>query len=453
MHWKTGCILGFAAAAWIGHGVALADNGCVAAPTVECILDIAHDSAESIKAPAPRAMGLLRIATAEAVIGTTERMEDTLAMVRFIADSPGLAEGMNEDRDSDMYGPRSEDDIRAILQARIMHVRAISGASLAVLAEIIENSPDGEFRLGMTYGAAESLIEAKRFDDARVMIDRLVQAADATGNAEIIQGVRGAAVSLYVQVGDFDTARNIAMAVPDDQEFATKVGHLVEIARAQRKAGDKAGAEATVALAEGSVAAIENAEMRDIAMTMIAQIREEGSGPKAQSPDKVGSCPADLSPYGIAVDKAKFGYFAEALELALALEDPEQRDRALGRISRLQSEAGQPDGGYDTALMVNERFNRGYALGAAAKAYAKAGNADGAWIAAQSITEEFERLSILSDSIAPLVEAGNPAGAATLVGNIADPARRAELYSALAESMVKATLPPAEDGEAAANPG
>lgn len=441
---KRATIFGIVTATVLIHGAAVADTACDIAPTPECIIDLAHAAADRIDGPAAKAAALTRIAVAEAAAGYVEQSESSLALAKLIADGTGLADGLTE---SD-YGPRNDEDIRAMLYQQIIAAWARSGASLTVLDAMIDESQGLEYKLMLTFVAAQSLIETGRTNDTRPLIDRLVQQLEVDDNAERALAIRSSVIMMYVQIGDFATATAMTGQLPDNDERLMKVGLLIQIAEAQRRANDEAGAEATLLAAEQSVPAIENAEMREMAGNMLSRMRAAAEKSETESAHDSGSCPADLSPYGLAVDKARFGYFAEAVEMALTLEDPEKRDMALSRISSLQSKEGQLDGAFDTALMIAEPNSRSYAIGRVTRDYAKAGNADGVWLAAQSIADEYEKTNALSEAVDPLVSAGNPAGAATIVGNMPDPARRAESYATLVESLLKPEkeAPESDDG-------
>ena len=413
---------------------AIADTACDAAPTPECVLDLAHASTELIDGPAAKASVLTRIAVAEAAAGYKEQSESSLALAQLIADGTGLADGLGE---SD-YGPRTEEDVRAMLYRQIVAARAQSGASLSVLTRMIDEAEDTENKLMLSYVAAEALIEAGRTDDARPMIDRILSETENDDNAERAAFIYTSTAMMYARIADFGAAMDLARQLPDSDEQLEKLGLLIQIAEAQREAGDDAGAETTLAVAEQTIPGIENTEMREMATNMLSRMRPaEESSQQSSAPDS-GSCPADLSPYGLAVDKAKFGYFEEALEIALTLEDPEKRDRALSRIASLQSKQGYMDNAYNTALMIGESFNRAYAMREIVQAYAKAGNADGARMAAQAIPEEPERNATLAMTMDPLVAAGNPAGAAQIVRDMPDPRQRAVAYAGLVENLLNA---------------
>lgn len=413
---------------------AFADAACDAAPTPECIIDLAHESAGMIAGPAARASALTRIASAESAAGYAEQSESSLALAQLIADGTGLADGIPE---SD-YGPQSEEDIRAMLYRQIIAARARGGASLAVLTRMIDEAEDTEYKMMLSYMAAEALIETGRTDEARPLIDRLLSEGELDDNAERALALRAGAAMMYTRIGDFGTATEMTLQLPDNGERLMKQGLLIQIAEAQREAGDEIGAAATLAVVEQTIPGIENEEMREMATNMLSRMQpREEEALQSSAPDS-GSCSADLSPYGLAVDKAKFGYFDEALEMALTIEDPEKRDRAFSRIASLQSRQGKLDGAYNTALMIGESFSRAYALREIVQAYAKAGKVDGALMAAQAIPEEPERNAALAMTINPLVAAGNPAGAAQIVRGMPDAGQRAETYARLAESMLKA---------------
>ena len=437
---KAAPIVGIVTAAVLIHGAAVADTACGMAPTPERAIDLAHASADQIDSPAAKATALTRIAVAEAAAGYVEQSDSSLALAQLIADGSNLADGLAESE----YGPRNDEDIRAMLYQQIAAARARSGASLAALSAVIDEAQDLEYELMLTFVSAQSLIESGRTDDARPLIERLVQQLDGDQNSERAMAIRSSVIMMYVQIGDLTKAKAMVGQLPDNDEMLMKVGLLLRIAEAQRTAGDEAGAEATLLAAEQSIPAIENTEMREMAGNMVSSMRTAIEKSDTKSAQDSGSCPADLSPYGLAIDKAKFGYFAEAVEMALALENPEKRDSALSRISSLQSKDGQADGAYDTALMIAEPYSRSYALGEVIRMYAKEGNADGVWFAAQSIEEEYEKTRALSAAIAPLVAAGNPAGAAMIVGNMLDPAQRAASYVMLAESLLRPEKEPAE---------
>lgn len=437
---KRAAIVGIVTATVLIHGAAVADTACDMAPTPECAIDLAHASADQIGSPAAKATALTRIAVTEAAAGYVEQSDSSLALAQLIADGSNLAGGLAESE----YGPQNDEDIRAMLYQQIAAARARSGASLAALSAVIDEAQDLEYKLMLTFVSAQSLIETGRTEDARPLIERLVQQLDGDENSERALAIRSSAIMMYVQIGDLTKAKAMVGQLPDNDEMLMKVGLLIRIAEAQRGAGDEAGAEATLLAAEQSIPAIGNTEMREMAGNMVSSMRTATAKGETESAHDSGSCPADLSPYGLAVDKAKFGYFAEAVEMALALENLEKRDSALSRISSLQSKDGQADGAYDTALMIAEPYSRSYALGEVVRMYAKEGNADGVWFAAQSIEEEYEKTRALSEAIAPIVSAGNPAGAAMIVGNMLDPAQRAASYVMLAESLLRPEKEPAE---------
>ncbi len=443
--------LAIAAAALLIYGAApsnaVADAACDAAPTPECILDLAHESADLIDGPAAKAGVLARIAVAEAEAGYGEQSESSLALAQLIADGFGLADGIPESE----YGPRSEDDIRGMLYRQIVAARARAGASLEVLIQAVDGAENPEHKLMLSFVAAETLIETGRGDEARPLIDRLLSDLETDDNAERVTGVHGAVAMMYARIGDIGAALDMALQMPDNDERLMKPGLLMQIAEAQREAGDEAGAEATLAAAEQSITGIENAQMREMATNMLSSMRPSQADAQQSSTPDSGSCPADLSPYGIAIDKAKFGYFAEALEIALTLEDLDKRERALSRIASLQTEQGHPDDAYNTALMIGEPYTRSSAMHELIRTYAESGNVDGAWMAAQAIADEPERNAYLATAIGPLVAAGNPAGAARIAGGMPDPTQRAQAYAGMVESMLEAESRAGEDAGAEAD--
>ena len=443
--------LAIAAAALLIYGAApsnaVADAACDAAPTPECILDLAHESADLIDGPAAKAGVLARIAVAEAEAGYGEQSESSLALAQLIADGFGLADGIPESE----YGPRSEDDIRGMLYRQIVAARARTGASLEVLIQAVDGAENPEHKLMLSFVAAETLIETGRGDEARPLIDRLLSDLETDDNAERVTGVHGAVAMMYARIGDIGAALDMALQMPDNDERLMKPGLLMQIAEAQREAGDEAGAEATLAAAEQSITGIENAQMREMATNMLSSMRPSQADAQQSSTPDSGSCPADLSPYGIAIDKAKFGYFAEALEIALTLEDLDKRERALSRIASLQTEQGHPDDAYNTALMIGEPYTRSSAMHELIRTYAESGNVDGAWMAAQAIADEPERNAYLATAIGPLVAAGNPAGAARIAGGMPDPTQRAQAYAGMVESMLEAESRAGEDAGAEAD--
>lgn len=431
-----------------GAPPSVADTACDAAPTPECILDLAHESADMIAGPAARASALTRIAGAEAAAGYREQSESSLALALLIADGTGLADGLDESGSESDYGPRSEEDFRAMLYHQIIEARARSGTSLIVLTQMIDETEDTEYKLMLSYVAAETLIEAGRADDARPLIERLLAQTENDDNAEYAAFIHSSVVMMYAQIGDFAAAMDMARQLPESDDSLGKFGAFLGVARAQREAGDEAGTEATLAIAEQAIPDIENAEMREIATNMLSSMRPEKEETQQSSAPKTGSCAADLSPYGIAVDKAKFGYFDEALEMALVLEDPEKRDSALSRIASQQIKQGYPDDAYNTALLIAEPYGRAATLRGLVWAYAEAGNADGAMRAAQAIPEAAERNATLATAIDPLVAAGNPAGAAQILRDMPDPGQRATAYAKLVESMLDAEARAEEDAGA-----
>ena len=429
---------------------ARADAACEAAPTPECVLDLAHASTELIEGPATKARTLIRIAVAEAAAGYREQAESSLALAQLIADGPGLADGISEFE----YGPKTEDEVRAILDREIFSARARIGTNLAALTKAIDEAENLEYRLMLSYMAAEALIDTGRRDEARTVVDRLLSGLDQNDDAEQVMTLRASVAMMYARMEDFGAALNLALQLPDNHTQLMKQGILIQIAAAQRVAGDEAGAQATLTAVEQTIPGIENTEMREMATNMLTSMRPREEYPQETTAPNVGNCPADLSPYGVAVDKAKFGYFTEALELAMTLEDPDRRENAISRIASLQVQQGYLDDAYNTVLMIGDPLRRELATHGLVRAYAKAGNAAGARMAAQTIPNASERDTALGLAIDPLVAAGNLAGAAEIIRDMPDPDRRANAYAELAQSILDAEARAGEeagvetDGEA-----
>lgn len=436
MNPKKTAIAAIVAATLLGQSQAYADLACEAAPSPECLLDLAHIAAEQINSPVERATALMTIAAAEAAAGYREQSESSLALAQLITDAPGLADGFEQ---SD-YGPQSEDDIRSHLNRELIATRARSGASLEDLTAIIDAAPDFEYELMLSFVAAQALVETDRDDDARKLVERVMRLVRDDENAERATALRAAIAMLYVEIGDLDTALSLAREMPDGDEMLSKTGLYVRIAEMQREAGDEAGARETLKLAEQVIPAIENAEMRDVATTMVSDMvsRLDSGETEADAGTHSGNCPADLSPYGLAVDKARFGYYAEAVEMALALNDPEKRDNALSSIASFQTDDGKLDDAYNTATMIRENFSRSFAIGRIVEAYANRGDADGALAAVQAIPEEFERNRMLQESVRLLASADNTSGAAWIASFMPDPRQQVAAYATLAETMLKA---------------
>lgn len=411
---------------------------CRSAPDPECLLALAHETTDRIAEPTERARILTLIAGAEAAAGYAEQSRASIADAMLIADASGPDDSTGTSSNRNAENP----DRRMDLYLEIMSAQAQTGWSADAIIETGRRADTaGGFPPIMLYFmTARSLTEAGRPDDVRPLVDDMLKQISSMDDPAAMENLYSAVVSILTEIGDFDGA----LAVLEQSKTANPManfGVLIRMFYAQQSADDQEGAAATLAKAEEWAGKIEDPSQREMVETMLADMRP-ASGEETDETETAerngGGCSADLSDYGFAIGRAQLGYFDTAVELALALDDPEKRDRALGRIADIQAEAGDPDGAYGTAMLVTDEFTRSYALATIAQAQAARGNVDGALATAQAIPESYYgRDELFTGLVSSLAESGNYADAATLTQSLPKIPMQAEAYAGLAQKMAE----------------
>lgn len=136
---KSVALAVFAVAILLVYGVArlAPDMDCHDAPSPECLLSIANDTARLIDKPVPHVQALIAIGSAEAAADHADRAAATIAEARRIADGPGLAgSGAGPEY---KYEGKSDAEVRAMLHGDIIDAQARLGVSRKAIKETADH--------------------------------------------------------------------------------------------------------------------------------------------------------------------------------------------------------------------------------------------------------------------------------------------------------------------------
>ena len=189
------------------------------------------------------------------------------------------------------------------------------------------------------------------------------------------------------------------------------------VAKAQVRAGDHAGARATVSEAKRTAGQVDDAYSR-------AQILASISDVQARAGDETGARAS----------------LVEAIRAAEAIDNPEQRRVTLADIAEGQARAGDTEGALRTAGQI-DLPSATYALRDIAGAQARRGDVVGALRTAGRIDDVRQHgmalTSIIKAQIQTQIQTGDVAGALSMVERIKDVFQRERSLSDIAEVQAK----------------
>lgn len=415
---------------------AQANEFCHSDPQPDCLLSLAHDAARMVDDPVQRSDALSQIAIVDAAAGFTDRSRAALDEARYLADSINL---------QDTVTPRqlelrvTEQDLRTWLYSQIVTAQIKIGWPPEVIDETISSGGGGAERLEIYFAAAQALAEEGRLQDTHTLLAGFLGISDGNPDPTFAMAARIGVAQLLVRMGEYgpaiDTLEQSPMPVETYMYFATVTQIFVE----QVRRDDREGALATLAFGFQKAEELPEAAERETVHEMLSRMILPTPTETASSVPRLrpsGHCRGDLSPAGFAVAEAELGFFGSALDTALTIPDPKERDNTLWQIADQQIERSLPDEALTTSRLIGDDEIRDRLIAGIVRAHAMAGDADGAWAAAVEIYDIDRREKLLRRLVTTLMHEGRAAGAARIARDISSAAIRATAYAAIARAML-----------------